>query len=64
MERLYKGLSEKIKDFNAKSGDVRINMSIGYAFSGHSLGEMGSLFIEADGKMYQEKRAKKQQPVV
>ncbi len=64
MERLYEGLSEEIKDFNANSGDVKINMSIGYAFSEHSLGEVGSLFIEADGKMYQEKRAKKQQPVV
>ena len=64
MELLYEGLSEEIKDFNAKNRDIKINMSIGYAFSEHSLGEVESLFIEADGKMYQEKRAKKRQPVV
>ena len=64
VELLYRKLSGKIKEYNASNGDVQINMSAGYAFSEHSLGEMETLLIEADRNMYREKRAKKEHSVV
>lgn len=36
-------------------------MSIGYAVSGHSIGQMDILFAEADKNTYEDKKAKKEQ---
>lgn len=60
VESLCKKLSEEISKYNVSSEDLEIKMSIGYAYSKHSLGQMECLFTEADQQMYQNKRAKKQ----
>lgn len=54
-------LSKEISEYNINSKDIKIKMSIGYAFSKHSIGKMESLFVEADKNMYQDKKAKKEQ---
>ena len=60
VESLCKKLVEEISKYNVSSDDIEIKMSIGYAYSKHSLGEMERLFTDADQQMYQNKRAKKQ----
>lgn len=60
VESLCKKLSEEITKYNVSSEDIEIKMSVGYAYSEHSIGEMEHLFTEADQHMYQDKRAKKQ----
>ena len=61
---LCKKLSEEIKKYNTDHRDAKISMSVGYAFSEHSLREMESIFTEADENMYQEKRLKKEQYIL
>ena len=39
---------------------MRINISVGYAVSEQSTNKMEQLFVEADQKMYEQKRVKKQ----
>ncbi|MGY0692682.1 GGDEF domain-containing protein [Virgibacillus sp. FSP13] len=58
---LHENLCSDIKRYNLKSKDLKINMSMGYALSEHSLGNMKSLFAEADKNMYREKNLKKKQ---
>ncbi|MCI2253902.1 hypothetical protein L2D08_05945 [Domibacillus sp. PGB-M46] len=58
---LCKKLPEKIKEYNINKKDVKLNMSIGYAVSGHSIGQMDMLFAEADKNTYEDKKAKKEQ---
>lgn len=60
VELLCRKLSEEISKYNVSSEDLEIKMSVGYAYSKHSLGEMERLFTEADQQMYRNKRAKKQ----
>lgn len=57
-------LSNEISEYNMNSKDVTIKMSMGYASSERSIGKMESLFTEADQKMYQDKRAKKEQNLI
>jgi diguanylate cyclase (GGDEF)-like protein/PAS domain S-box-containing protein len=59
VELLVEKLSEEISRYNESSHEVKINISIGFAFSETSLGVMESLFVEADNHMYQHKRTKK-----
>ncbi|WP_100402866.1 sensor domain-containing diguanylate cyclase [Bacillus sp. FJAT-42315] len=61
VESLCENLSQKISEYNRSSEDLKINMSMGHAFSKQSIGKMESLFAEADKKMYQNKREKKGQ---
>ena len=49
----------KLEQFNNITERFSIEMSIGGAFSSHSLGQMEKLFDEADQKMYKEKQRKK-----
>ena len=56
---IVKSINEDIIKFNESSEKVKINMSIGFAVSRNSLGNMDSLFIMADKRMYQEKEAMK-----
>ena len=58
---LCKKFSGEVEKYNAGHRDEKINMSMGYAFSEHSLREMESIFMEADESMYREKRSKKKQ---
>lgn len=53
-------LTKEIIEYNINS-NVKVKLSLGYAFSEHSIGKMESLFIKADQKMYQEKKEKKEQ---
>lgn len=59
VEFLCKALIEEIRKYNINSKDLKINISIGYAYGKHSIGEMEHLFTEADKNMYQDKREKK-----
>lgn len=59
VESKCKKLSKEIEEYNIDS-NVKIKLSMGYAYSEHSIGKMESLFVEADKKMYQEKREKKE----
>ena len=60
VELLCNKLSKEISKYNVSSKDIEIKMSVGYAYSEHSIGEMEHLFTKADQHMYQNKRAKKQ----
>jgi diguanylate cyclase (GGDEF)-like protein/PAS domain S-box-containing protein len=64
VEHLCHKLSEEISEYNINSKDIKIKMSMGYAFSKHSIGKMESLFAEADKNMYQDKYAKKEQNLI
>ncbi|MFJ8459986.1 diguanylate cyclase [Lysinibacillus xylanilyticus] len=55
----YEGLQSAI-DIYSINHEMRINISIGYAVSEQSINKMEQLFVEADQKMYEQKRAKKQ----
>ena len=63
IEGLYEGLFVALDDYNANH-DLSLYMSVGYAHSEHSLNKMELLFSEADQKMYEQKKAKKQIPVL
>jgi len=54
---------EEILLQNSKKGP-HISMSFGHAYHSHSKGNMDSLFMEADQKMFQEKRRRKEQKLV
>lgn len=56
---IVKSINEDIIKFSESSEEIKINMSIGFAVSQNSLGNMDSLFIMADKLMYQEKEAMK-----
>jgi diguanylate cyclase (GGDEF)-like protein/PAS domain S-box-containing protein len=53
-------LSKKIIEYSSTNNDLQIEMSIGFAFSEHSIGKMESLYAEADKNMYLNKRARKE----
>jgi diguanylate cyclase (GGDEF)-like protein/PAS domain S-box-containing protein len=59
VESMVDHISKDIIRYNENSTDIKIKMSIGYAFSHHSIGKMEDLFTEADKNMYFEKRLKK-----
>lgn len=59
VENIIKNINEDIINFNKNSEVIKINMSIGFAVAENSLGNMDSLFIKADKRMYQEKNAMK-----
>lgn len=61
VENLYGKLQEEIVQYNLKSSDIKIKMSIGYSFNDHSLSNIESVFTEADIHMYKNKNAKKKE---
>lgn len=64
VEFLCENLFKEIREYNLNSKDIKIKMSMGYAFSKHSIGKMEDLFAEADKNMYQDKRTKKNQNLI
>lgn len=58
----YKEIQVALERYNT-SCELQISMSVGYAFSEQSINKMDQLFIEADQKMYEQKKAKKQSAV-
>lgn len=65
VESLFENISKEISEYNKKSkNNVKIKMSMGYAFSKYSIGKMEELLAEADRNMYQDKRVKKGQNLI
>lgn len=64
VEHLCQNLSAEISEYNRNSKDIKIKMSMGYAFSKYSIGKMEKLFAAADKNMYQDKKAKKEQKLI
>jgi diguanylate cyclase (GGDEF)-like protein/PAS domain S-box-containing protein len=60
VENLCSEFSENLTNFNRSSNDLQIELSMGYAFGEHSLGNMARLFAEADKNMYRNKNERKQ----
>lgn len=59
VEDVVKQISEDLQYFNKNNPQLRISMSIGYAFSEYSIGVMSHLLSEADKNMYMNKRKRK-----
>ncbi len=55
---------EEILLQNSLNKGPHISMSFGHAYRSHSKGNMDSLFMEADQKMFQDKRRRKEQKLV
>jgi diguanylate cyclase (GGDEF)-like protein/PAS domain S-box-containing protein len=53
---LIDNIKKDIVEYNNNHNEVKINMSIGYSISQHSLGIMNNLFVTADQNMYHSKR--------
>ncbi|CAH0248532.1 putative diguanylate cyclase YfiN [Peribacillus sp. Bi96] len=64
VESLCKLLNEEILLHNSVNKGLHISMSFGHAYRSHSKGNMDSLFMEADQKMFQDKRRRKEQKLV
>jgi PleD family two-component response regulator len=59
VSNIIKRINEDIIKFNESSEEIKINMSIGFEVSQNSLNNMNHLFVMADKRMYQEKKAMK-----
>ncbi len=57
--KLIANINTMMMNFNDRNQEHPINMSIGYAYSSHSIGQMEDLFIQADHNMYEQKFNKK-----
>lgn len=64
VESLCELLKEEILLQNSLKKVPHISMSFGYAYRSHSKRNMDSLFMEADQKMFQDKRRRKEQKLV
>ncbi|CAH0135113.1 sensor domain-containing diguanylate cyclase [Peribacillus simplex] len=64
VESLCELLKEEILLQNSLKKGPHISLSFGHAYRSHSKGNMDSLFMEADQKMFQDKRRKKEQKLV
>ena len=59
VEKLLEQMTKDIMEFNKNNLELRINLSMGYSFSQHSIGIMSDLLSEADKNMYLDKRKRK-----
>lgn len=65
VELLCNEFESKIKNYNEEAEVRQIGLSLGYASTERSIGNMNCLFTEADKRMYQNKNAKRnKQPVL
>jgi diguanylate cyclase (GGDEF)-like protein/PAS domain S-box-containing protein len=55
---LIKDFLEEMNNFNS-SRNIRINMSVGYAYNEHSIGKMEELLLKANKNLHKNKRASK-----
>ncbi|WP_042224202.1 sensor domain-containing diguanylate cyclase [Oceanobacillus manasiensis] len=58
IDNLVKKIRDKV-DYNNKESNLKIRLSIGYAFTSNSQGEMTRLFSQADQNMYLNKSDRK-----
>ncbi|WP_432354404.1 sensor domain-containing diguanylate cyclase [Sporosarcina sp. A2] len=54
-------INEEIENYNRVASTAEVHLSIGYAVSTSSLGNMKQLFIEADKNMYKNKEVRKEE---
>ncbi|USB32668.1 diguanylate cyclase [Paenibacillus sp. YPG26] len=59
VSRLVRGLRQRVIVFRKERPDLNMDISLGYAYSEHSLQKMDYLFLEADREMYRIKNSKK-----
>jgi GGDEF domain-containing protein len=52
-------LPKELEKYSSNNKDIQLEMSIGFAFSDYSIGNMGKLYAEADKNMYLNKKGKK-----
>ncbi len=52
-------LKHRVSHFKMERPDLNMDISLGYAYSEHSLQQMDYLFLEADREMYRSKNTKK-----
>ncbi|MFD3448150.1 diguanylate cyclase domain-containing protein [Microbacteriaceae bacterium 4G12] len=60
VQRLVTRIEQELDTYNNSSLDMKIQMSIGYAFTPSSIGNMTALLAKADKNMYIEKKQRKQ----
>jgi len=56
--------SDKISEYNLNSKGIKIKVSVGYAFSEHSIGNMERLLAKADKNMYRDKDMRKSENLI
>ncbi|MNN79767.1 response regulator PleD [compost metagenome] len=59
VNKLVQDLKQRVILFRMERPDLNMDISLGYAYSEHSLQQMDYLFLEADREMYRSKNAKK-----
>lgn len=59
VNRLVMDLKARVSRFRVERPDLNMDISLGYAYSEHSLQQMDYLFLEADREMYRSKNNKK-----
>lgn len=64
IEEICQNLFAKIDQYNQTQDEFQMKLSIGFAFSECSIGQMEHLFAEADARMYENKREKKEQLLI
>lgn len=64
IEEICQNLFAKIDQYNQTQDEFQMKLSIGFAFSESSIGQMEHLFADADARMYENKREKKEQLLI
>lgn len=59
VEFLCEMLTEEIEKYNSNNKNIQIAISIGFSFCEYSIGNMETLYAEADTNMYLNKKEKK-----
>ncbi|RUT28994.1 diguanylate cyclase [Paenibacillus zeisoli] len=59
VNKLVQDLKQRVVLFRMERPDLNMDISLGYAYSEHSLQQMDYLFLEADREMYRSKNTKK-----
>lgn len=59
VEELVQNIRQDIASYSLNNEENELQMSIGYAFNERSIGNMESLYVEADRRMYEDKVMRK-----
>lgn len=59
VNKLVQDIKQSVALFRMERPDLNMDISLGYAYSEHSLQQMDYLFLEADREMYRSKNTKK-----
>lgn len=58
-KQLVSQIINRVEEYNANSENIEMKLSIGFAFSPNSIGQMTRLFAQADRNMYANKNKRK-----